>query len=186
MALDANGNLIPEVGGNPLGGSQAVGLGLSSFGALGGFIEGMFAGKAAKLRARGNLLQAENLGRAATLSDKNAQYTRISTGIQQYQSDRDATLTIGGQEADAAGAGLAEEGSVTDVLRASTQQAALHHAVLGFQGAVAEEGYQEQAKSYRNMQSAALYAAKFEQKNAKWAPWLGALKGVAAAASVVK
>jgi hypothetical protein len=47
-------------------------------------------------------------------------------------------MTLGGQEADVAGAGFSEGGSALDLLRSSASQGALTHAVLGQQGLITE------------------------------------------------
>jgi hypothetical protein len=79
------------------------------------------------------------------------------------QLDRQITLTIGGQRADVAGAGLKESGTALDLLRDSAAQGALAKDVLARQGVIQEAGYEEQAQSYDVMSGAAKYAAAGEE-----------------------
>jgi hypothetical protein len=60
----------------------------------------------------------------------------------------------------------------------------LQKAVIERQGLITEQGYEEQAQSYRNMESAANMAASAEKNAAKGAEWSAALKFGAAIASL--
>lgn len=152
-------------------------LSKDTFGLAGGAVSDLFAGFAAPLKygmqATGLRLQAQGLqtkaagdiaegrqyGLAAGLARQNEQYIVESTAIQQKQLDRSITLAIGGQTAATAGAGLKTSGSALDLLADSAAQGALAKDVLAKQGLIQEAGYEEQAKSYDIMQSAANYAA---------------------------
>jgi hypothetical protein len=70
------------------------------------------------------------------------------------------------------------------VLRDSAAQGALTHAVLGQQGLITEAGYKQQAQSYTTMQQAATQAGNAENEAATGAEITGAIKGVAAVASI--
>lgn len=107
-----------------------------------------------RIKARGDLAEAENLDLAAELAERNRLYTEASTRIQQFQSDRQVTQALGRQGADVAGAGFANSGSALDLMRDSASQGALAHGVLGMQGQIVEDAYEEQRKSYETMSTA--------------------------------
>lgn len=144
-------------------------IGKDTFGNLGGAVSDLFGGlgtrKGARLKgegirlgaeglrikARGDIVEAENYERAAGLADRNAVYQAASTAIKGHQAQREIYSKIGGQTADIAAAGFGAGGTALDLLRDSAAQGALTRAVLAQQGAIAEEGYREQARSYRTM-----------------------------------
>ena len=97
---------------------------------------------------------------------------------------RETMNTLGGQQADVAGAGFAASGSALDLLRDSASQGALTHAVLGQQGLITEAGYNEQAASYKIMQGAANDAGNAENNAATAAEITGGIKMIAGLASV--
>lgn len=113
------------------------------------------SGQADLLKAKGDALEGTQYGEAATLSDLNSEFTKQSTAIQTAQADRALFGVMGTQRADIAASGFGEGGSGGDILRDSASQGALSRAVLNQQGLITEAGYQEQADSYRTMQSAA-------------------------------
>jgi hypothetical protein len=92
--------------------------------------------------------------------------------------------SLGETRADVAGAGFPESGSALDILRESASQGALSKAVLGEQGLIQEEGYREQAASYRTMADAAGMAAKAEDSASEGAYWSAGIKGLAAVATL--
>jgi hypothetical protein len=146
---------------------------------------------ASRLSAKGYRIEAERYGEAAKFADLNAHYTEISTAIKTQQMDRAISKTLGSIQSDYASSGLAAKGSSVDVLRDSTQAAALSRATLQMQGLITEQGYQEQAKAYRLQADAANVAAAAADKGAEAedsagdaAMWTGALKGAGAVASV--
>jgi hypothetical protein len=139
-------------------------------GSIGGAVSDLFA-------AKGDKAEATNYTAAAALADKNAQYTELSTGIKNMQADRQIYQTIGQQQADVAGAGFSGGGSSGDLLRSSAEQGSLTHATLSEQGLIQEQGYQEQAASYRTMASSA--------NNASTGSTIGGIiKGIAGIASL--
>lgn len=124
----------------------------SIFGDVGGAVSDLFA-------AEGDRAEASNYRLAAGYADKNEQYTELSTSIKNMQADRQINQAIGQQQSQVAGAGFATGGSAGDLLRESASQGSLTHAVLSEQGLITEEGYKEQAQSYRTMADAADSAA---------------------------
>jgi hypothetical protein len=160
-------------GPNIFGGS-ATGLSASTFSNLGGAATDLFkafgdeksAGLQAegmRLKAQGDLAEAQQYDLAGALARKNEQYTETSTAIQQAQQARQTTMQIGGQQSAIAGSGFAASGSGLDILADSARQGALAQQVLGQQGLITEEGYKEQAASYDVMASTARSTAAGEE-----------------------
>lgn len=116
-----------------------------------------------RIKAQGDLAEAQQYDLAKQLAEQNKQYVIDSTVIQQAQLDRQIAGTIGGQKADIAGAGFAASGSALDLLADSAAQGALAKEVLAKQALITEAGYEEQAQSYSVMANAARYAASSEQ-----------------------
>ena len=134
----------------------------STFGDFGAATSDIFAGLAASDKIKGDELEQQSYSEAASLASQNAQFTAMSTGIQESQAQRELYLNTGKTQSDVAGAGFAASGSGLDILRSSVQQGSLQKAVIGQQGMITEAGYQEQAASYTNMAEAANAAAKGE------------------------
>ncbi len=118
------------------------------FGGIGGGISSVFG-------ALGDLSSAKGYKKAAAYSDLNAGLARESTAIQQYQQQRDLYQTIGGQQADLAGAGLGASGSALDLIRSSMAQGSLAKQLIGLQGEITATGYKAEAASYSSMASSA-------------------------------
>jgi hypothetical protein len=163
---------------------QQLGLSQATFTDFGGAASDLFAGFGDKSKAAGDFAEAKSYDLASALATQNEKFTETSTAIKEAQQQRSLTQTIGGQQADVAGAGFAESGSALDLLRDSASQGALTHAVLGQQGLITEAGYNEQAASYRNMSEAATAAGNAENQASTFADVTGIIKGVAAVASL--
>ena len=159
-------------------------LGQSTFSDLSGAVSDLFAAEGHKLRARGDEFEKQNYLLAGQLADQNAQFTEMSTAIKESQASRELFKSMGQTQADIAGAGFAESGSALDILRDSASQGALTKAVLGQQGLITEEGYKEQAQSYRNMASAADIAIQAEKTASTGSFLTGLVKGAAALATL--
>lgn len=159
-------------------------FGTGTISSIGGAVQDIFGSQAHELKAQGLRLEKQNYEDAAGFADKNAEFTRISTGIKLAQQDREIYKTLGGAQADIAGAGFAMAGSALDVLRDSASQGALMKAVAGEQGLIQEEGYQVQSRSYLNMSKAAELAAKAEDTAADASMWSAGFKGLNAVASI--
>lgn len=158
-------------------------FGSSTFSSIGGAVSDLFAADSHRAKATGLRIQADNYDLASDLATQNAKFTETSTAIKQAQLDRSIFQTVGGQQADIAGAGFAASGSALDLLRDSAAQGALTKAVAGQQGLITEAGYEQQAKSFTNMAKASRVAAVAEDNAASGSGIMAAIKGAAAIAS---
>lgn len=159
-------------------------FGASTFSDIGGAVSDLFGASSHRSKAEGDRLEAQNYDLASGLATQNEKFTETSTAIKQAQLDRSIYQTIGGQQADVAGAGFAASGSSLDLLRDSAQQGALTKAVAGQQGLITEAGYTEQAQSYTTMAKAARVAADAEDNAAFGADITAGIKGAAAIATL--
>jgi hypothetical protein len=159
-------------------------FGSATFSNLGGAASDLFAGFGDSAKAQGDFAEAANYTLASKLATQNEKFTETSTAIKEAQQNRSLTQTLGGQQADVAGAGFAESGSSLDLLRDSASQGALTHAVLGQQGLITEAGYTEQATSYANMSAAATAAGNAANDAAGFAQITGAIKLAASIATL--
>lgn len=159
-------------------------FGNSTFTDVGGAVSDLFTADADRAKATGDRIEAQNYDLASGLADQNAQFTQTSTAIKEAQIQRNITQTIGGVQANTAGAGFAASGSSLDVLADSASQGALTKAVASQQGLITEAGYKEQAESYTNMASAANIAANAEDNAATGADITSGIKGAAAIATL--
>lgn len=120
----------------------------AGFSDVGGAVSDIFGGI-------GQLESAGGYEAAAKAATENAGIAQQSAQIQGYMAQRQITKTIGGQQADVAGAGLAKSGSALDVMRDSAQQGSLTKQLIANQGAINVLGYQAEASNYSAMASAA-------------------------------
>jgi len=121
---------------------------MQTFNLAGGAVQDIFA-------AMGDKAEAGLYRQAAQFAEQNVQFTKESTALKEFQQQRQAYKVIGEQKADVAGAGFSAGGTALDLLRESTQQAALAKETISLQGQIQEAGYEQQAKSYQMMASAA-------------------------------
>lgn len=135
-------------------------FGTGTIGAFGGAAESLFAAKGFGLKAKGQRLEAESYDLAADLARKNKQFAETSTAIKTTQEQRKIFNTLGGQAADIASSGFAVSGSALDIMRDSASQGALTKAVIGQQGLIEEDSYEQQAKSFGLMAEASRLSAK--------------------------
>ena len=153
----------------------------SSYDLFGGGVSDIFGGVAQGMKSDASKLEAGQYREAAKFSRFNEDVTKQSTEIKLAQQQRQAYQGIGAVEAGVAAGGFSMSGSGLDILRSSTQQAALEHAVVGQQGQVAALGYEEQAKSYDAMAVAADKAAEAGKMGSIGSYVTGAIKIGAAA-----
>lgn len=159
-------------------------FGVGTFNAAGGAVDDLFAAKGLRMKAEGQVMEALRYGEAAAFADKNARFTETSTAIKDVQLQRKGYLALGSIEADVAGSGFTEGGSAMDILRDSAAQASLERSVAGYQGLIAEEGYQQQADSYRSMAAASQLAAKASRDAANAKEISAGIKGATAVFSL--
>ena len=144
---------------NIFGGSTGTGISSGVFSGAGSAATDIFAGFGDYTKMAGDYAEAANYNLAASYANQEAAFVKQSTAIQEYQQQREVTLSLGKTAAETAGAGFAASGSSLDILRDSAAQGALQRAVIGEQGLITEAGYKEQAQSYENMANAAMKAA---------------------------
>jgi hypothetical protein len=97
-------------------------IGPDLFKGIGAGVSDIFAGFGAETKAAGDILEGQLYSRAAQLAEQNAQFTKMSTDIQEAQANRELLLSQGRTEAEVAGAGFAASGSALDILRSSAAQ----------------------------------------------------------------
>ena len=158
-------------------------FGSGTINSIGGAVSDLFAADAHRSKAQGLRIQGENYDAASVFATQNEKFTEVSTAIKQAQGEREIYKTIGGQQADIAGAGFASGGSGLDILRDSASQGALTQAVGAQQGLIAEEGYRVQAQSYTRMGEASRMAADAEERAATGSEWSSAIHAVSAVTS---
>jgi hypothetical protein len=159
-------------------------IGGSTFSDIGGGISDLFAVSADRSKAAGDIFEAQNYDLAAKYADQEAAFTAESTAIQRMQAERQTYRSTSQTRADIAGGGFAASGSGLDILASSASQGALQQAVIQRQGLITETGYEEQAQSYRNLESAADMAASAEKKAAVGAELGAGFKFAAAVGSL--
>lgn len=118
------------------------------FSDLGSAVSDIFAGEGAQF-------EEESYEAAAKLAGEEATYSKMSTGIQTAQAQRQLYGALGKTQAAVAGAGFAQSGSALDILRSSAQQGATTAAAVNYQGQINTASYQEQQQSYNLMAEAA-------------------------------
>jgi hypothetical protein len=159
-------------------------FGSATVGSFGGAVSDLFAVGADRAKAQGDLMEAGEYDLAARYADKEPAYVKESTAIQSMHSERATYQSMSQTRADVGGAGFSAAGSALDILAQSAGQGALAKAVLERQGLISEEGYEEQAQSYRMMESAAEMAASAEKKAAIGAEWTAGIKFATGLASM--
>jgi hypothetical protein len=133
------------------GALQAQGLQITAQGTQISAESTRLSAESLRTKAQGDLAEAGNYDLASTLATANEQFTAQSTRVQEVQTQRQITQTIGGQQASVAGAGFTSGGSAGDLMRDSASQGALAKGVLAQQGAITEAGFTEQAQSFTTM-----------------------------------
>ncbi len=113
--------------------------------------------------SRGAVAASDSYTAAAAIADQNVELAKQEAAIKETQTQRQIYQTIGKQQAQVGGAGMAESGSALDVLRSSMSQGALAKAMVANQGAITENAYAEQADKFRGMADAAQSSANKQQ-----------------------
>lgn len=149
----------------------AIKLGSSALSSIGSAVQDLGAAAGSKQAAAGYRT-------AAALAGDNADLEMAATRIQQQQELRAVQRTVGQQQAEVAGAGLASSGSALQLLADSSRQGAITMALTGVQGQIAANGYTQQAQAYMQQAQAADNAAKAQKKGAMFSI-IGAVADVA-------
>lgn len=110
--------------------------------------------------ARGARSSAGSYDEARRIAEENARIARSATAIRDMQLKRTIFKTLGGQQAQVAGAGFAASGSALDLLRDSAAQGAHARAINEAQGAITVNSYLEQAGMFGGMSDAARASAQ--------------------------
>lgn len=150
----AASDLFAGMGASAKGALQAQGLQITAAGTRISAQSTRLSAEGLRLKAGGDLAEAQNYDMAGDLATANEAYTAQSTRIQEAQTQRQITQTIGGQRASVAAAGFSSGGSAGDIMRDSANQGALAKGVLAQQGVITEAGFDEQAKSFATMAAA--------------------------------
>ena len=146
------GSITSGGGGSSGSGGLSGLLGGANFGMIGNGIQDLFASAGASASAKA-------YGQAEDIAKQDVQLAKESTALQQQAASRQVYQTIGAQQAQVAGAGLASGGSAQELLRSSRQQGELTKQVLNVQGQVNVNAYTEQAMAYAAQRSAAKKAS---------------------------
>lgn len=123
-----------------------------AFDILGGAAKDIFGGV-------GDLAEAKAYGLAAKYAQENANIAVASTRIQEDQANRKIFQTVGAQQAEIGAAGFDNKGSNLDIARDSIAQGSLTKTLIGEQGMITRNSYEEESARYKGMQSAAKAAA---------------------------
>lgn len=159
-------------------------VGASTFSNAGGAVSDLFAGIGNQYKAKGARIEQRMYESDAEFATQNAQYTETSTAIKLAQQSRANALSQSQTEANIAGAGLKNSGSALNILASNASQGELTKQVLQQQGIITEEGYKQQAEAYTDQAEAAGVAAEGAKAAETGSFISGALKGVAAIASI--
>jgi hypothetical protein len=115
---------------------------------IGSGISSIFSGIGAQKEASG-------YKKAAAYATQEAQYAKLSTEIQDQQTERKNYQIAGATTAAAEGGDIAITGSALDTLRSNVEQGSLQKSLVTLQGKITETGYQAQAAADTAMASAA-------------------------------
>lgn len=143
------------------------------FGSVGSGVSDIFGGI-------GDQKAAKGYNKAAVYAQLNARIAEDSTKLQMVQADRQIYQTLGGQQADIGGAGLANSGSALDLVRSSAMEGSLSKQLIAYQGLITANGYKAEAESYLAQAQAMKASAK-----GKKASGVGKLIGAAATAFAI-
>lgn len=163
-----------------------VGTGVSGFvNGIGGAVGDLMTASGDRAQALGDTQAAAAFGTASNLATQDVNYEEQSTRIQQVQAQRQITQTLGSQRAEVAGAGFESSGSSLSLLASSAQQGAMTTAMIGVQGQILANGYQQQAQAYTAQQDSALAAATAASDAASAATAGAATSAIAGVAALI-
>ena len=151
---------------------------------IGSTISDFGAAQGAKSQSYADLLSQKEYQQSALLAGENKNIEQTSIGVQQAQLQREQQLAIGNQRAQIAGAGFEAAGSASAILKSSTQQANLAHAMVTAQGQIQENVYTNQVQAYNAQAQEAGVAASAAQSAASNDQMAGYISAVSAVADV--
>lgn len=154
-------------------------------GAVGDLLGSQATAGGLRLKAKGSDVEGDNYSLAATLAKQNEEFSMQSTAVKKTMAERQLYQTIGTETAQFAQSGLANSGSVLDILRDSATQGALTTSLVQQQGLIEQAGFHEQQTAYNNLAAYAHYAADVDRQEADTAERNGMITGgIKAAASI--
>lgn len=157
----------------------------NAFGDIGTSITDFGSAAADLLEAQGATTSAGTYMQAASVSEQNAAVEAQSTAIQEVQAQRKLYSTVGGQQAEVAGAGFGASGTALDLMRSSAEQGALTQQVTQLQGSLNVSAYQQQAAAETGQAQSAETAASAETSAAGYAQASGVVSGIEGVASFI-
>lgn len=128
---------------------QTIGKSVSG---LGGAVSSLFS-------SEGSSAAAQGYEQAAKIADSNADIAKTSYQLQQTQAARQFQQTLGSQKAEVASAGFRSSGSALNLMADSASQGAITQAMIGVNGQIQVNGYQQQAQAYRGEEASAKAAS---------------------------
>lgn len=133
--------------GSGIGGAN-LNIGSALFSGIGNAVNDIFSSQATEAadetKAAGLLVEQQDYTLAAQFAGEENQYTQEATAVSLSNNVRNAELGIGQNKAAIADNGFALSGSAEDIIRQAHEQAGLTQASTQMQGAITEQGYQEQ------------------------------------------
>lgn len=111
-------------------------------------------------QATGAAAEATAYGEAGAVATQNAALEGVAGQVQQVQTARQVTQTIGQQQAGIAAAGFANSGSAIDLARSSVQQGHLADQIIQTQTKMTQGGFIEQAAAAGGEQAATNFASQ--------------------------
>jgi hypothetical protein len=160
-------------------------FGNATFSNIGGAVADIFGGKAGEQRAEGYRAEAGGFYSAAKIAGDNERLQGVATNIKLMQEERNALKVIGGQMSDVAGYGFTNSGTALDLLADSVSQVALERQITGVQGELQENVFAQQRESFQAQGDAAMAAARAADTASEGSFIGGAIKGIAAIASLL-
>lgn len=140
---------MADGGADLFGSLNDIGKGVSG---LGGAVSSLFS-------SEGSSAAAEGYDKAAKIADTNADIAKTSYQLQQTQAARQFQQTLGSQKAEVASAGFRSSGSALNLMADSASQGAITQAMIGVNGQIQVNGYQQQAQAYEGEEAAAKSAS---------------------------
>lgn len=153
---------------------------------IGGAIQAGETADSLRISEEGFKLEAESYRKGSAAARESGRLSEVSTRVQTIQADRKINRTLGAQQATAAAAGFEASGSNLDLLRDSTAQGHMTDQMIGLQGEINANAFEQQALASDAQAVAADVAAKNAEAGAKAAETGGIIQGIAGVASIGK